>query len=68
MYLVIEIQRLSDTTVAITPVYSTAVWAQAESEFHRLCSIAAVSSVLKHTIVFMDDGGFTFDRKSYEHG
>ena len=69
MYIVIEIQATSATQVAVvTPIYTSADRHQAESEFHRLCSVAAVSSVARHTIVLLDDEGYLIEVKSYTHG
>lgn len=68
MYLIFEIQKLSSTSVAVpSPIFSTDNWNQAESEFHRLCSIAAVSSVMRHTIIMVDDGGIVYKAENYDH-
>lgn len=68
MYIVIEIQKMSESSVAIpTPIYTNANQDQAESEFHRLCSIAAVSTVQQHTIMMISDVGFVHKTESYEH-
>ena len=67
-YIILEIQHFSDDSVAIpTPLYASGDWNQAESKFHQLCSVAAVSAVPKHTILFIEDNGTYHDSKCYEH-
>lgn len=68
MQLVIEIQKLNDTTVAVTPVIQRADPNEAESEFCRVRSVAAVSSVPVHTVLLLNEDGFQLDRKTYYHG
>lgn len=68
MYIVIEIQKMSESSVAIpTPIYSNTNQDQSESEFHRLCSIAAVSNVPQHTVILLKDNGFVLKIETYEH-
>lgn len=67
MYVLIEMQKLGDT-VAIPPIATKADRNEAESEFHRLCSIAAVSSVPIHTVMMVDEYGNTQRAEHYEHG
>lgn len=69
MKFILEIQAFSeDNASLVTPVITRRDWNEAESEFCRLRSIAAVSSVPTHTIVFMDSNGFVYDSKCYKHG
>lgn len=68
MYLVIEIQKLSDSNVTVvTPIYSNSDIHQAESEFHRLCSIAAVSQIPRHSILFIKDDGYRIDSNTWTY-
>ncbi len=67
MYILIEMQKLNDTTVAIPPIVTKTDWHEAEGEFHRLCSIAAVSSVPIHTVMLVDEYGMTLRSEHYEH-
>ena len=68
MYLVIEIQKLSDSSVTVvTPIYSNSDIHQAESEFYRLCSIAAVSQIPRHSILFIKDDGYNIDNRSWTY-
>ena len=68
MYIIIEIQKFSEESVSIpTPIYSTPNIQQGESEFHRLCSIAAVSTVPQHTVMMISDTGFFHKVETYKH-
>lgn len=63
---IIEMQT-SGRQTAIPPIISRTDPDEAESEFHRLCSIAAISSVPIHTIVMMDEYGNVLRSEHYEH-
>lgn len=66
MYILIEMQ--SDGGVpAIPPIVTRTDRYEAEAEFHRLCSIAAVSAVPLHTVLMMDEKGSTLRCEYYEH-
>lgn len=67
MYLVIELQKTSETQVAVPPVIQRDDELEAESEYHRVLSIAAVSSVPQHTVLFVRDDGYMYDYKTYNH-
>ncbi len=68
MYAVFEIQKTSESSVAVvTPIFTSANEHQAESEFHRLCSYAAISSVLRHTIMMIREDGLPYRVESYDH-
>ena len=66
MYIIIEMQVLNGTP-AIPPISTWQDRQAAESEFHRLCSIAAVSSVPLHTVMMVDTNGNTLRAEHYEH-
>lgn len=69
MYIVLEIQKFSESSIAVpTPIYTNEDANQAESEFHRLCSIAAISSVPYHSVMLIEDTGCVRDMKGYYHG
>ena len=68
MFVVLEIQKLSESQVAIpTPIFTSSDWFEAESKFHYLCSIAAVSTVPVHIVMLIDCKGIINDMKVYEH-
>ena len=68
MYLVIEIQKFDDGTVATPPLIVKSTFNEGESEYCRIRSIAAISSVPQHSVVFMNDEGLVYDSKCYKHG
>lgn len=67
MYAIIEIQKFSDTQIAVPPVIQCATENEAESEYCRVRSIAAVSSVPVHTVVMIREDGDQIDYKCYKH-
>ena len=68
MFVVIEIQKFSDESVAVpTPIYSNIDQNQADSEFHRLCSLAAISSVPQHSVLMVRDDGAYRNSVTYSH-
>lgn len=68
MYIVIEIQKSNDSTVAIVPPASYADINQAESALHAALSAAAVSSVPVHSAIMIDDTGVWMKGETYYHG
>ena len=68
MYIVLEIQKMSETSVAVmTPIFTTASRLAAESEYHRLGSFAAVSTVPAHSIMIISDRGVLQKVETYVH-
>ena len=67
MYAVIELQKLSDTQIAVPPVIQCNTMDEAESEYCRIRSIAAVSTVPVHTVLLVSDDCYYFDHKCYKH-
>lgn len=64
MYFVLEIQI--GETGSILP-YAFDNQAEAEAKYHQILSIAATSSVLKHSAVLMAENGVTLKQESYFH-
>lgn len=67
MYIVIEIQKTNDSTVAIVPPASYADINQAESALHAALSAAAVSNVPVHSAIMIDDTGVWMKGETYRH-
>ena len=67
MFILIEMQTTGEQT-AIPPIVTKTDRNEAEAEFHRLCSIAAVSSVPIHTVMMVDEYGNTQRAEHYTHG
>lgn len=66
MYIVIELQKLNDTTVA-NLVYQKQTLNEAESTYHSILSYAAVSSVPVHSAVILTDAGQLVMSKAFRH-
>lgn len=65
-YLVIEMQKQSDGTIAqITTSYIDRN--TAEQKYHEILSFAAVSSVPIHTAVILSEEGNLIKKESYRH-
>lgn len=67
MFIVIEMQT-NGTTTSVLPVTTFQTLNEAEAKYHQILSIAAVSSVEKHTAIVIDENGTVFDNKCYYHG
>ena len=68
MYILIEMQTNGEQT-AIPPIITRTEWHEAEAEFHRLCSVAATSSVPVHTVMLVDEHGISVrPAEYYTHG
>lgn len=65
-YIVIEIQANWDGTVG-NIVTSHDTRAEAESKYHYVLAAAAVSNIMKHTAVIMDEEGAVLGSMCYRH-
>lgn len=67
MYLIIEIQKSNDGTLAhIESVHAT--MGEAEQRYHTILAAAAVSAVNVHSAVMLDDMGNRIKGETYYHG
>lgn len=64
MYAVLELQK-NDTLAALVDTYLDR--AQAEQRYHTVLSYAAVSPVLTHTVLLINDEGRILKQDSYIH-
>ena len=64
-YMVIELQKNGDVLSAITVSYNNRD--EAYSRFHTMAAAAAISSVQKHSILLVNDDGFTLERATFVH-
>lgn len=64
-YIVIEIQKFSDGTVAIPPVASYDSFFDALSRYHTILAAAAISEVPVHTAVVLNEVGQEIRLDSY---
>lgn len=65
MYLVIEMQKSGDTLSAINYAFNSQN--EAESKYHALLSVAAVSDVPVHSAVMLSEEGFPMRNECYKH-
>lgn len=67
-YIILEIQKSNDGTIAIVPPVSYDTWPLAEQAYHTLLAYAAVSTVDIHSVVMLDDVGTRIKGETYYHG
>lgn len=68
VYIIIEIQKSNNGTVAIVPPASYNDQRLAEQAYHTALSYAAVSQVDVHSVVMLDDTGARIKGETYYHG
>ena len=66
MYFIIELQRNGDGSCG-NIVQSAATANEAKSKYHLVLSSAAVSDVMAHSAVLVDDHGHLLASECYEH-
>ena len=66
-YIIVEIQKSSNGTIAIVPPASYVESNVAEQAYHTALAFAAVSSVAVHTVVMLDEVGNRIKGETYYH-
>jgi len=66
MYVVVELQKSNDTTIA-SLVSTHQTLAEAESKFHQVLSYAAVSTLPLHSCVLLNEDAYVIRTQSYSH-
>lgn len=66
-YVIIELQKFSDGTIAVPPVNTADDFFNGSSVFHGKCEVAAISNVPVHSVVLLTEAGQTMDYASYNH-
>ena len=66
-YLIFEIQKSSDGTIAVSPVSTADNLPSARSTFFSICASAAISAVPVHTVVLLTDVGQEIGLESFDH-
>ena len=66
MYVVIEIQKFSDTSLS-TLVDSYVDISDAESKYHTILAAASKSNVYQHSAAMLNDDGRIIKTESYSH-
>ena len=68
VYIIIEIQKSNNGTVAIVPPVSYTNQAQAEQAYHTALAYAAVSNIDVHSVIMLSDTGDRIKGETYYHG
>ena len=68
VYIIIEIQKPNNGTVAIVPPASYTDQQLAEQAYHTALAATAVSQVDVHSVVMLDDTGARIKGETYYHG
>lgn len=66
-YLVIEIQKASDGSVAVPPIGTYDNFNSAAAAYHSILATAAVSSVAIHSAVILTETGQMMGLDSFNH-
>lgn len=66
MYIVIEIQKSAENTIA-TLVNSYANISDAENKYHTVLAFAAISALPIHSCAMLSEDGYLIKRESYIH-
>ena len=64
-YIVIEIQKLADGTIAVPPISTYDTFLEAMAKYHQVMSVAAASAVPVHSCVVLTDVGQEIKMDSY---
>ena len=65
LFIVIELQRNGNQMANIVTAHETLQ--DAQYKFHTVAAAAAISSVEKHSVILLDDDGFTIEKTIFEH-
>ena len=66
-YIVIEIQKLADGSVAIPPIATYDSLQEAASRYHTILASAAISNVPLHSALILNEAGQKVKLDNYEH-
>ena len=67
MYIVLEFQTDSAGNTTVVPPAVFATSNEAKSKYHQILSVAAISSVYKHTAAIMYSNGTLIESECFEH-
>ena len=65
LFIVIELQKNGEQLGNIVTSHTTLQ--EAQHKFHTVAASAAISNVEKHSVVLLNDDGFTIERITFEH-
>ena len=66
-YVIIELQKSADGSVAVPPINTADDFFQARSVFHSICATAAISTVPVHSVVLLNEVGQELGLESFNH-
>lgn len=67
MYIIIELQKSNDGTVAVPPAQTANSFFEAKSTFFSICATAAISQVPVHSVVLLSETGQELGLESFNH-
>lgn len=67
MFIILEFQTQKDGAVAIVPPVQKSDYFEAQNAFLQTASIAAISTVPKHSVFMIDENGVQYDQKIFNH-
>lgn len=65
LFIVIELQKNGEQLGNIVTSHTTLQ--EAQHKFHMVAAAAAISNIEKHSVVLLNDDGFTIERITFEH-
>ena len=65
LFIVIELQKNGNQMGNIVTAHETLQ--DAQHKFHTIAAAAAISNIEKHSVVLLNDDGFTIERITFEH-
>lgn len=65
LYVVVELQKNGNQMGNVVTSHNTLQ--DAHYKFHTVAAAAAISNVEKHSVVLLNDDGFSIERVTYEH-
>ncbi len=67
MFIVLEMQKLDENTLAILPVNTYETLAAADNKYYTILASAAISNVWKHSAIMMNEDGSPIKFQCYTH-
>ena len=65
LYVVIELQKTGDQMATLVTSHDTLQ--DAQYKFYSVAASAAISQLDKHSVILINDDGFTIEKLSFEH-
>lgn len=66
-YIVVEIQKSADGSIAVPPIATFDTFFEASARYHSILSVAAVSEVPVHTALILTDVGQEIALDTFNH-